>query len=1851
MKKIYLALISAIFFTPFSQNAQQQVDPYRAIHDILMAQKKTRYSSNNPNVISGVISPASHFTKPAGVPVSNFSEEELRKKCAFFGGDTLNGFNFNLAHQEALADGCKMLSEYYSAIIKREVSFVRKKYNISEPVNNAGNSPAFKSSSSVASLPSACSNVDFEDGNFGGWTAVSGYNSNSNNPLTIPASALTVAVTATNQNIYGCADVNMITSAYGTDPIGLFPGVDPSGGSYSVRLGGFNINTDDGDGYACASQKWNYWGPANGEYIEKTIAVTAANSLLSFDYAVVLNDGGHPNGQQPYFHVYVTNTAGTVLSTCTQYYVQASAGTPPAGFTNSGFVNTYDGSLLYYKGWTSNSINLTPYIGSNVKIRFVAAGCSNGGHMGWAYVDAICGSAIVNSSNVSPCAGTNVLLTAPPVAGGSYNWTGPGVTGLTTQTVNVNTSGTYSVVVTPSQGATCTYTLTRVVTYNPLPSVSAAATSSINCTNLSTQIGLSTTMTPVTFNTTGPGVTGGGSTSSVTVNQGGTYNYTVTNSSTGCLTTGSVSVVKDISTVTVNSSSTASLNCSVSSATISLTSSSASVTYNTSGPGIVSGNTSSAVVVNAGGTYNYSVTNNFNNCVTTGAISVNQNTVPVTVSASPTSSLNCTTLSTQIALSTTSSPVSFNTTGPGVTGGATSSSVTVNQPGTYNYTVTNTFNNCFTSGSVSVVQNTTAPTASITVPSVLNCTNTSMVLNGNPTSGVTYSWSGPSGFTSTNQNPSVSLPGTYNLTVTSTFNNCKTVTNTAVTQNTAVSASASTSGSVTCINSVVSLSASPASMNYTWTAPGGSSVGSANTQTTSATGAGTYSLLLMNPANGCTAVAIVAANVNTVQGVPNASSTGTVNCNTSTVNLNSTTTGVTYTWSAPAGSSLSNANLQSPVGTGGGTYTLTVTNSVNGCTNFNTVAVTTQTAKPTPSISNNPTLTCSNSTVVVNGGPASGVSYAWSGPGVVSGGSSANVSVNAPGVYSLAVTSASNGCSSVSPATVNVTQNVVTPTLSAVSSQTAASGCGSSSVVVLSGTATPAGSSYTWTSSGGFVSGVNNGSVSVNSATTYTLSSTHPVTGCISSMVFTVVPSANQPTLTGSASTGTLTCLNTTQSATVSSNPASGVSYAWSGPGIVGASNTSAITGSVAGTYSVVVTNTANNCSNVFSYIVSADNSPVSPNATVSNSVNCVSSSATLAAAPSPGSGPFTYSWSTSASSASVVVSPLVTTNYVVTVTNTANGCTGSQTITATANTNPPTAVGVSPANFTLSCATPTTVLSASATGAVSYTWVNSGGSIITPANQSTVGIQGGGSYSVIATAANGCSAAAAVATITPDNNAPVFTVSNSSPSITCLTASPSVSVSVTSTVPVSYSWSPASGIAGSASLSTVNFTAQGVYTVVVTATNGCVSSSTVAVTNATTAPSLVAGTGTAQALSCTNSVVTVAPSFTPSANLTYSWAGPGIVGAANNASVMVNAPGAYSLVLTNSVTGCSTSSVVVPVSGSNVVPSVSVASSSSIGITCLPSSSSVTLTASSSATNVSYAWSGGATSAAISTSAAGVYTVTVTDNVSNCSSTATVNVLNNSSAPSFSAASAGNLPCGGSGTTALVANASNTNVSYAWSGPGVVSGANAASAVVNAAGVYSLTVTDIVTGCSASSTLAITQASVSALAAADFTSGTAPLNVNFSDLGSGASTYSWSFGNGASASSNAASTSYTAGGTYTAVLIASNGSCLASDTVVIIVKAGLGEIPEVFTPNGDPYNPTFSIPGLESYPNASLQVFNRWGNPVYSANPYKNDWDGSANAAGKTGSGKLPTGTYFFILELNDNAKSIFKGFIQLQY
>jgi len=99
---------------------------------------------------------------------------------------------------------------------------------------------------------------------------------------------------------------------------------------------------------------------------------------------------------------------------------------------------------------------------------------------------------------------------------------------------------------------------------------------------------------------------------------------------------------------------------------------------------------------------------------------------------------------------------------------------------------------------------------------------------------------------------------------------------------------------------------------------------------------------------------------------------------------------------------------------------------------------------------------------------------------------------------------------------------------------------------------------------------------------------------------------------------------------------------------------------------------------------------------------------------------------------------------------------------------------------------------------------------------------------------------------------------------------------------------------------------------------------------------------------------------------------------------------------------------------------------------------------------------------------------------------------------------------------------------------------------------------------------------------------------------------------------------------TNTAVVSSQEQDTNLSNNVSSDTKNILGlNIPNVFTPNGDGMNDTFTIVGLSAYTENEILIFNRWGNSVFQEKNYHNEWTGPG----------LSEGTYFYILKVKSNA------------
>ncbi|WP_275315164.1 PKD domain-containing protein [Tenacibaculum bernardetii] len=78
------------------------------------------------------------------------------------------------------------------------------------------------------------------------------------------------------------------------------------------------------------------------------------------------------------------------------------------------------------------------------------------------------------------------------------------------------------------------------------------------------------------------------------------------------------------------------------------------------------------------------------------------------------------------------------------------------------------------------------------------------------------------------------------------------------------------------------------------------------------------------------------------------------------------------------------------------------------------------------------------------------------------------------------------------------------------------------------------------------------------------------------------------------------------------------------------------------------------------------------------------------------------------------------------------------------------------------------------------------------------------------------------------------------------------------------------------------------------------------------------------------------------------------------------------------------------------------------------------------------------------------------------------------------------------------------------------------------------------------------------------------------------------------------------------------------------------------FSPNGNGNNDVFYIDCIQNYPNNKLEIFNRWGNVVYSKLGYDNTFGGISNGRAVISKDKeLPAGTYYYVLDLGDGTKA----------
>ena len=399
---------------------------------------------------------------------------------------------------------------------------------------------------------------------------------------------------------------------------------------------------------------------------------------------------------------------------------------------------------------------------------------------------------------------------------------------------------------------------------------------------------------------------------------------------------------------------------------------------------------------------------------------------------------------------------------------------------------------------------------------------------------------------------------------------------------------------------------------------------------------------------------------------------------------------------------------------------MTVTSS-NGCADTENIIITQDNSVPTAGIINNSAttiLTCSTTSISVTA--TGGGTYSWSdGSNVVS--SVADLSILAPGTYTVTVTS-SNGCSNTDAVT--ITQDSSVPTAGIINnSATTILTCSSTSISVT----TTGGGTYSWSDGSNVVSSVADLSILAPGTYTVTVTSSN---GCSNTDAVTITQDSSKPTagITNTTASTVLTCSTTSISVTATG----GGTYSWS-DGTAVVSSVADLSISAPGTYTVTVTS-LNGCTDTDAITITQDNSVPTAGITNNTGVTVLTCSTESISVTANGGG--TYSWSDGSNVVSSVADLSIsgTGTYTVTVTS-SNGCSSSDAVSITQDSSIPTA-GITNITGSTVLNSTTPSISLTATGGSAYSWSDGTNVVSSVAN---LLVTSAGIYTVKVSNANGC--------------------------------------------------------------------------------------------------------------------------------------------------------------------------------------------------------------------------------------------------------------------------------------------------------------------------------------------------------------------------------------------------------------------------------------------------------------------------------------------------------------------------------
>lgn len=979
----------------------------------------------------------------------------------------------------------------------------------------------------------------------------------------------------------------------------------------------------------------------------------------------------------------------------------------------------------------------------------------------------------------------------------------------------------------------------------------------------------------------------------------------------------------------------------------------------------------------------------------------------------------------------------------------------------------------------------------------------------------------------------------------------------------------------------------------------------------SATEIGQYGLVVLNETTGCTDTTFAEIIANSAAPQVQVDEPQAIDCNDETVVLNATiipnNPAFTFEWEESNNGNIVDGTetTLTPTVDEPGTFTITVTNPDNGCTAVASVAVADERILPEVEITTDMVeLSCFNPDSLLQATIGEGdFVLQWYTDSIslmteIPGADADSLLVMNAGIYILEVTNPATGC--VASDTTEVFGQFETPVLT-LDQLTPTINCASPTITV-NGTVTMS-TDFTvgqWMTDEGNIVAVTNGglSIEVDAGGTYSLTVTSNVSGCSTEQDFVVGEDFVDPTATVVENMLTINCANEATGVVLNGDGSSvgqDFTYLWVNQDGDDPMDPTLLqpTVTVPGTYILTVTNNDNGCTADTSIVVSIDT--IAPVATIADvePIDCNNPSRELTVVVSNADN-YIVAWEPPVMPEEAeTVTVTAPGTYTVLVTNTDNACRSTASVTVDGDLTPPEVSIAAPAAF--DCPDEFVVLDATGSGiaddfaAIQWSFMNIP---IPGANDLTYNATELGEYTLTLTLnSNGCDASGLVTVVAadpltlpplPELNLDFLACDGSAVTIDASAAGDAADFS-------SIQWT--GGAFTEVSDFVIDATEAATYTLTVVLDSpvpGCENSADYTVEPDPDTPVAMAGPDPAVA-QCGIAAVLNSDGSTPlGANITYQWVGEPMLAQPTIANPEAPAAGSYQLIVTNTNNACADTSEIV------------------------------------------------------------VVTFEFPDDANAGDDAGTCDDVFDLS---------GNLPTNGAGITGVWTTSSGAVIDMPNSPVTMVSGLGQ--------GANSFTWTLSAEGCPDFSSDQVVISSATAPVAnpdfldieADVFTGSVSLIAN--DILGGSTNFDITLVDGP-LFGTVDTAALELGNFVISLLPTEFGQtvvtyeicntdcpdiCSTSTLTINVAQSENPFVPNTVTPNGDGANDdlvfdviTFSDP--EDIPDNELIIFNRWGDIIFQAKPYNNDWNG-LNMEGQP----IPEATYYYVLRLNISRGEIIRG------